>query len=168
MGGIYAGVGVGDFDSDGGLETVGAQGNSLIALNGENGSLGWITLWGSTDIFGFKPTLVDITGNSRLDVIFVDGQGHLGAFIGPNGTFLWSRTLSFENIGAVACADMDGDGQVELVVCGVGVAILKPQNAGFRVYWEGHSGNQHFRVSNLSFNILSTKGSEHPQQIFEV
>ena len=78
------------------------------------------------------------------------------AFSGENGKILWRfKTDSNEIWASPQLADIDGDGQVEVLVIsskGTVYALKCIKRSGFRIYWEGGNANLNtIQVMNLKF-----------------
>ena len=99
-----------------------------------------------------SPILADISGDSDLEIIAVTNNGHVVA-LGTNGSTLWSKDIAsdfgmasgkHEIHARPAVADLDGDGNVEIVigagtmnptVCTQGGVIVLNQNGQVKSGW---------------------------------
>jgi large repetitive protein len=116
---------IGDFDGDGRPE-IGVAGAGTYAVYDpdielpadpqSNDGILWAapTVDGSSSRTG--STLFDFDGDGRPEVVYGSEQ-NLWIFDGPTGEVVWSRPIaSSTTIEAPIVADVDGDGQAELVV----------------------------------------------------
>lgn len=77
------------------------------------------TLLWERDIIGYcdKPTVADLDGSGRLQVVCATDEGYIYALGGPNGVTLWER--KYEGQRFLACpivADVDGSGVTSLLL----------------------------------------------------
>jgi len=151
---------VGDLNGDGVVEIV--FGASFIVddiyiatvycLSGANGSLVW-RFNEFVDASSTFPALGDINGDNRLDVIFVDYYGgYLYALNGMDGSLLFRYYIN-TSIHTAVLADLDCDRDLEIIVGNVygDLYALDVAGSGFRVYWQGGSGDMLFMRQNNQF-----------------
>ena len=109
--------GVADIDGDGKIDIVAgdraASGNQF-AVWGDNGTVKWIRATG-TDQSGGN-VLVDFGDDGLLDIIFSKTTaGQIGALRGDN-IWLWNYTTAGTIYSVPAAADLNGDGEEDIVV----------------------------------------------------
>ncbi|PNH00541.1 hypothetical protein TSOC_013631, partial [Tetrabaena socialis] len=98
------------YDEFGDLE---AEGEETFQLDEHEHGGGW-WWWGMGEIQG-QPLVADINNDGELEIFAADMRGSLAAFT-PRGEEVWERHVhSAVSQGAVA-GDIDGDGQLEVVV----------------------------------------------------
>ncbi len=118
----YSTPAVWDIDGDGTQEiVVKTRRNGLRAYNGRTGALEWIyPISTTTDIQ--TPSLKDLNGDGRYDVVFTDNaygpHDQTLKAVNHNGSLLWSLDLG-RNIGAIgfqyfATLDVDASGRPEI------------------------------------------------------
>jgi hypothetical protein len=129
-------IAVGDFNGDGRLDLAVADGsnNSLnVSLGNGNGTFQTPVSYGT----GVAPTsvlLADLNGDNRLDVVVADSGGSTASVLLGNGDGTVQSHMDY-SVGsaplvapdAVAVADLNGDGRLDLVVgnrAGPGVVLL--------------------------------------------
>lgn len=109
--------GVGDLDGDGRLDLVAgdrAVSGNQFAVWGENGTRKWIRPTGSDQSGG--NVLVDWGDDGRLEIVFAKSlTGAIGA-MAYDGTWLWNFTTGAEVYSTPAAADLNGDGEEDILV----------------------------------------------------
>ncbi|NUQ00711.1 MAG: PQQ-binding-like beta-propeller repeat protein [Armatimonadetes bacterium] len=71
------------------------------------------------DGYADKPTVADLNGDNRLEVVVATDKGTVLALAGANGAELWSLPTSVERfLNAPLIADVDGDQTTEVIVLG--------------------------------------------------
>ena len=106
-----------DIDADGAVEAlVGTDDGQLAALEGHSGEQRWgRTLkdsgWGSK-VSGLA--VADLDGRDRTSVIASTVGWYINAFT-AEGTLEWAEWVRYHAITALAAADVDGDGQAEVI-----------------------------------------------------
>ena len=107
-----------DIDADGAVEAlVGTDDGQLAALEGPSGAQRWgRTLqdsgWGAK-VSGLA--VADLEGQGRTSVLASTVGWYINAFTG-DGTLKWAEWVRYHAIAALAAADVDGDGQAEVIV----------------------------------------------------
>ncbi len=102
-----------DLDNDGDLDiVVGAR--DLIALDGPTGAPLWTALPG-VDILGMSAA--DLFGDGTMEIFCTDYQNPRNGYLvrGEDGKILWSVVTNGSNYNLPAFADLDGDGQQEIL-----------------------------------------------------
>ena len=125
---------------------------TVYCLSGANGSLVW-RFNEFVDASSTFPALGDINGDNRLDVIFVDYYGgYLYALNGMDGSLLFRYYIN-TSIHTAVLADLDCDRDLEIIVGNVygDLYALDVAGSGFRVYWQGGSGDMLFMRQNNQF-----------------
>lgn len=74
---------------------------------------GWEGTWG---VDQYSPALADADGDGLLDVIFTSKDGIVRALRGLDGAFVWSYDLGRRTEAGPTVADLEGDGDVEVIV----------------------------------------------------
>ncbi len=112
-------IAIGDLDNNGDYELIHASGTQTIARNCEDGSI----LWNSNADSGWGvPAIVDLDGTGKPYVIVGDNSGFnapvtLSKLYGSNGSVAASTTeISYTCYGGVSVADLDRDGDYEIVM----------------------------------------------------
>lgn len=119
-------IAIGDLDNDGDYELVHAAGSRTIARNCEDGSIFWNV---STDSGWGVPAIVDLDGTGIPYVIVGDNSGFdtpvtLSKLYGNNGAVAASSTrISYTCYGGVSVADLDRDGDYEIMMSDSGDSI---------------------------------------------
>ncbi len=156
---------IGDLDGDGLSEVVvsGAEGvfpyyyiSIIYCLDGTDGSLIW-RFDEDYDAISNPPALGDIDGDNRLDIILTSfADGYLFALNGENGSLLWRYWIN-TSVSPPILADLDDNLDLEIVVGNVygELYALDVKNSGFRIYWQGESGDFSFEKQRNQFAIDS-------------
>lgn len=136
---------VGDLDGEPGMEIVVAGGSELVAFRRDG-----TRLWTATtrdDTGGTTPTLADLDGDGRLEVLHGDQEGLL-LLEGATGKVLHtlSERRSVTMFEAPTVADVDRDGHAEIVLCRSGtgppVVVLEASDGDWaptRAVWNQHA-----------------------------
>lgn len=113
----------GDVDNDGDLDIVNTLGSNTgieIALNNGNGTFSVLAV-STGGAEPNNPTLADVNGDNNLDIIWASGGSGIAVQLGNgNGTF-GAQAYSYGSSpspahGKSAAADLDGDGNADLVI----------------------------------------------------
>ncbi len=111
--GWYSSPAVADLDNDGKPEVI-ASAYTLVAINGENGSLQWRA--GTTDNRTWPGVVAaDIDNNNDLEIAVAQGSGYLTVY-DHTGSQVWSRRPETSELRGLSVFDLDADGTDELVV----------------------------------------------------
>ena len=133
--GWYSSPAVADLDNDGKPEVI-ASAYTLMALNGENGSLQWRA--GTTDYRTWPGVVVaDIDNNNDLEVIIAQGGGYVTVY-DHTGAAQWVRQPEGNELRGLSVFDLDADGTDELVVTATGDevnAYVYEHNGALRGGW---------------------------------
>ncbi|MBY9002016.1 MAG: VCBS repeat-containing protein [Candidatus Heimdallarchaeota archaeon] len=108
---------VGDINKDGFKDIIAASNdNSIIALNGRDGTLLWKTKteWWNHD----SPVLGDVDNDGQLDILLSSGDRYLHVFDGRDGSEKWSYKprLPSEFTMSPALGDVNADGTLDIVL----------------------------------------------------
>lgn len=147
---------VDDLDGDGKPEVVVAGGNKLVALNAEDGS----TLWSArvTDETGASgASIFDFEGDGVPEVVYID-EIEMAAYDGATGAlkFYSSEHASDTMFDYPTIADVDADGQAEILVGHVGLEYaisiygdLDESWAPARMVWNQHA----YGITNINDDL---------------
>ena len=107
----------------------------LRALDGRDGAELWS--FDAGDWIYHGPSVADLDGADGLEVVVADRRGTVWMLEGATGRERWRARLEGEREGSVfaptSLVDADGDGRLEIVVCGLGVHVLDAEGD---VQWE--------------------------------
>ena len=117
---------VGNIAGDFHLEVVaGSTDGTLRAFDGEGSQIWSFSL--ASPVYR-TPALADIDGDGLLDVVFVENGSKVGSKVyvvdGATGNPLsgaWPVTVGAPRLTSPAVGDVDGDGRLEIAVCGYGL-----------------------------------------------
>lgn len=107
---------VADLDGDGSPEVIGAA-NTLVSLNGGDGSLRWRAPLSSVDSTWSSVVVADVDGNEDLEIVVTAVDGYVFVF-DQAGNHIWSRQPGADIIRGLSAYDLDNDGSLEIIVTG--------------------------------------------------
>jgi outer membrane protein assembly factor BamB len=143
----FSSAAVADIDGDGRLEVVvGSYDNIVYALDGSSGALKWQFFAGNQ--VESSPAAGDIDGDGEVEVVFGvgsiadSGKKGIYALKGLDGSPKWFFDLGEDErvISSPALADIDGDGEIEVVI-GTNANILYAFSGQGRVKYSYEAGN---------------------------
>ena len=155
-----------DLDGDGKLEVLhGDKGNNLYCENAD-GSRRWKTELGGRGLF-WAPCVADVDGDGQLEIIAgmraTDPKTGACLFVvGANGAVKASPKLGTGANAAPAVGDIDGDGQLEVIVATEGPSQIQclTWNATGRVAWPSLRGDSAMTAhGNVPMGDLSIPGA---------
>jgi outer membrane protein assembly factor BamB len=96
-----------------------------------------------------KPTVADLDGSGRLQVVAADDNGRVQALGGANGAVLWTREYAGEEFrNCPIVADVDGSGAAVVIVGGSTLGVLACLN--------GFDGSERWRQGPFDHGISGT------------
>ncbi len=116
---------ISDLNGDGTPDiVVGTSGGRVIAVDGPSGTVLWNVAAGGEN--RGTPSVYDVNGDGVKEVLIGNTSGNtVYALRGTDGTTVWSysRTYSYEQAFARKLGDVDGDGQIEVVITSYGSRV---------------------------------------------
>jgi uncharacterized repeat protein (TIGR01451 family) len=129
--GWYASPAVADLNQDGQVDVLWG-GYSLMAVNGATGAIEWIRPQGSSSRLWPGIAVADLLGNGALEVITGSGNGYLGVYNADGSPLAgWPRRADANELRSLAVADLEHDGQMEIVVA----STNSSESTGGRHWW---------------------------------
>jgi len=110
---------VADVDADGDLEVLTGIMNYIYCLNKSGGEEWWY--WTGGDMYS-SPCVADVDADGQLEVLvgsgitFPSGDAYIFCLNGSNGAEEWKYTLTARVESSPCVADVDADGQLEVLV----------------------------------------------------
>ena len=176
-------VQAGDFDHDGWLDLLGVA--YTYDDKPETMATSSVIFHGSADGFSAErstvlPTyckgnarVVDLNGDGWLDVVFYNPRGHLAVYHGGPGGFSTERMSRIPldlggdgNVAAINCADLSGDGWLDLIVVVMG--HYTRMDSGFHILHGGPDGYSQERseyhrtdASSILLTVADVNGDGH-------
>lgn len=96
-----------------------------------------------------KPTVADLNGDGRLEVVACTDQGKVVAVGGSNGAILWTYAKDKESyLSCPLVGDVDGDGTVEILVTGF--------SRGYVTCLNGEDGTPQWEVEPEGVGLTGT------------
>ncbi len=143
----YVSNAVADLDGDGALETLHAdKGNWLYCTNAD-GTERWRTELAGRGIF-WAPAVADVNGDGQQEIVVPmrDTDAKVGAshfLLAANGTVLEALKIGGSGNASPAVGDIDGDGELEVVVSTKGPNAIQVLSWGGRgaVQWASMRGD---------------------------
>ncbi len=117
--GWYASPAVADIDGDGQKEVLWG-GYTLMAVNGATGAVEWHASSPGGSRLWPGIVVADLDNNGSLEIVTGDGSGYISVYTGNGANYLgWpvQPTGTSNEIRSLAVADLDGDSDLEIVVC---------------------------------------------------
>jgi hypothetical protein len=151
---------LGDFNGDGHLDVAVAAGGQVgIALNTGNGTLATPSYYGINNGEADQIAVGNIAGHGRPDIVAADEENNTVYVMADqsNGILATPVAYSVPNyIGAIAIADVNGDGKVDVVTSG---AVLLGNGSGLSgATISGLSGGYPFAIGDFN-------GDGHPDVV---
>ncbi|NPA80504.1 MAG: PQQ-like beta-propeller repeat protein [Thermotogae bacterium] len=118
----YAQYLITDVDNDGQNEVVASYAKYILAMNGSDGTVEW-AFWSVRTGWMITPAVADVDGDDTLEVFADDsssGAPEVIALKGSDGRLLWRASIPDAIIGSPVVADVDDDGDYEVVVGDIG------------------------------------------------
>ncbi|MEI2697725.1 MAG: VCBS repeat-containing protein [Microthrixaceae bacterium] len=117
--GWYASPAVADIDNDGQMEVVwGAY--TLMAVNGATGAVEWQAASPGGSRLWPSIVIADLDNNGSREIITANGAGYISVYTGKGAKYPgWPVQPTSDNreIRSLAVADLDGDRNLEIIVC---------------------------------------------------
>jgi subtilisin family serine protease len=158
---------VADLDGDGHKEIIIVDpGNSegkvaRLLVYHDDGTLAWSRDLNSEEPYSDVPTIADVDGDGKLDIL-VDIGPTFYAFTRDGNTLpgLWPLTLTAKRLGKIV-ADLDGDGKMEIVALANTGPETFPSNTSLAIYdREGHAIQR--------WNVPACQATNFTQRLFPV
>ena len=116
---------VSDLDGDGDPDVViGTSDGHVVAIDGPSGTVLWNVAVGGNN--RGTPSVYDVNGDGVKEVLIGNTSGNaVYALRGTDGTVVWTynHTYSYEQAFARKLGDVDGDGQIEVVITSYGSRV---------------------------------------------
>jgi hypothetical protein len=118
----------GDIDADGNLDLITSSEKGLVFFGDGKGDWTRRDIGATNLVYGFGPSLGDVNNDGYLDVAGINpSTGKPEVYLWDNGTQSWkavSTGISISGLTATALADMDNDGNIDLVAGGSNKIIV--------------------------------------------
>jgi outer membrane protein assembly factor BamB len=146
-GSVYSTPAVGDINGDGKLEVVFSSLDGwLYAVSAENGSLVWKFNMGKAS--QAAPLIYDVNSDGKNEVVFNLGypstiyelRPYVYALRGDNGVVLWTISIDGNVFSAPSAADVDNDGEVEVVFGSVNGKVYVVRGENGEIKWSRKVG----------------------------
>jgi outer membrane protein assembly factor BamB len=143
-----------DNSGDGHLEIVTGTDNGVVRAWYYDGTPFWTYTQAEGDKIQSTPAIADIDDDCWLEVVIgsgakddTTGTNHLYALNGEDGSLLWAEEVTGAIESQAAIADIDGDGDMEVVVGANGGTLYAFDTTGYGDGWPSYHQAEYFMDS---------------------
>jgi hypothetical protein len=150
-------ISIADVDNDGHAEILAAVGgNRVYVIDGVTHQYDWLADLPANTVGAF-----DLNKDGQLEIVVGQTDGTIGVYSGTTFTAQSSiGTFSSSSVDALNLADLDGDGQPELLVASGGVVSVLNCGTGQLVWRSGHLGDSLGRYDHLPVKDIDGDGKK--------
>jgi len=137
---------IGDMDRDGKKDIVMAEHTGRVTAFNEDATIKWNydvpdpAVEGGSKIGDSAVTLADITGDSKLEIIFGSETGYVYV-LSSSGSLLFKSKCNDDYCSGVAIGDVDDDGDID---------VISSSFQDNKIAWYENDGDQNFMIHTIS------------------
>ncbi|NHJ48160.1 MAG: PQQ-binding-like beta-propeller repeat protein [Asgard group archaeon] len=113
---VYGSPAIGDINADNIPEILLPSENDTVFCIDNNGGVVWKTT--IPESFFVSPLLIDLDGDNRSEALIIDNRKNLYCCNGLTGAELWRFEVSDDRTSSPVVADLDLDGELDIIICG--------------------------------------------------